>query len=415
GFFANAESTRRVLKMVDDLLAQPVEQWPMYKPGKVEHSGWTPAQQAGFRKALRDALDKSVKPSLERYRHFIKNRILPNARSDEQPGLASLPFASACYQARVRAFTTLPKNADEVHGVGLAEIERINGEMKTLGFKLFRTRKLPTILKRLRTDPALYFKSADDIQSKAKAALDKAKAKMIDVFNILPKAECVVSKIPDYEAPFTTIAYYRQPGPTGARPGQFFINVYEPQTRPKYEMEALAFHEAIPGHHLQIAIAQERAALPAFRRHMGMTAFVEGWALYTEQLADEMGMYSGDIDRMGMLSYEAWRAARLVVDTGLHAMGWSRDRAKRFMLEHTALTPNNIDNEVDRYISWPGQALAYKTGQMEIWRLRRAAEASLGDRFSIKGFHDAVLSQGAVSLPVLRQQVDAWVKATATP
>ncbi|MEM7677416.1 MAG: DUF885 domain-containing protein [Myxococcota bacterium] len=414
GLFANAESTRRVLKMVDDLLAAPLEQWPMYKPATVRHKDWTPAQQAGFRKGLRDALQKGVKPALERYRALINKRILPKARSDQEPGLSALPLADACYRARIRAFTTLSQKADEIHRIGLSEIRRINDDMKQLGAKLFVTRSLPQILKRLRTDPSLKFSSAAQIEATAEAALRKAKSRMSDAFNILPKAECIVSRIPDYEAPFTTIAYYRQPDPTGARPGQFFINVYAPKTRPKYEMEALAFHEAIPGHHLQIAIAQERAALPSFRRHMGMTAFVEGWALYTEQLADEMGMYSGDLDRMGMLSYEAWRAARLVVDTGLHAMGWSRTQAQRFMLEHTALAPNNIDNEVDRYISWPGQALAYKTGQMEIWRLRRAAQKALGQKFDLKGFHDAVLSQGAVSLPILNQQVQNWVKSQSS-
>ena len=413
GLYANAESSGRVLKMVKDLLAKPVTEWPMYAPAVAEHPEWNDDQKGGFQRGLNEALTNGVKPALERYRDFIATKVLPHARSDEQPGLAPLPFAAACYGARLRNFTTLPKTAEEIHKTGLTEIKRINSEMQKLGRKLFRTSRLSRILKKLRTDRSLYFASAQDVEAKAAAALAKAQARMGDYFGILPKADCIVSRIPDYEAPYTTIAYYRQPDPTGSRPGQFFINVYKPQTRPTYEMEALAFHEAIPGHHLQIAIAQERSELPAFRRHFGMTAFVEGWALYTEQLADEMGMYSGDLDRMGMLSYEAWRASRLVVDTGLHAMGWSRDRAKRFMLEHTALAPNNIDNEVDRYIVWPGQAVAYKTGQMEIWRLRRDAEQRLGDKFEIKGFHDAVLGQGAVSLPVLQKQVEAWVRRQA--
>ncbi len=411
GLFANAESTRRVLKMVDDQLAKPVEQWPMYAPALAEHPTWTEAQRAEFKEAMLDVLTGTIKPAIERYRAFIAETIAPNARSDDQPGLSPLPFAAECYEARLRRFTTLPKTAEEIHRTGLAEIERINGEMKKLGQKLFGTRDLPVILHRLRTDDALRFKTAADIETKANAALAKARARMSAYFGILPKANCIVSRIPAYEAPFTTIAYYRQPDPTGARPGQYFINTHAPTTRPIYEMEALSFHEAIPGHHLQIAIAQERSELPAFRRHGGMTVFVEGWALYTEQLADEMGLYSGDIDRMGMHSYEAWRAARLVVDTGLHAMGWSRVDAERFMLDHTALAANNINNEVDRYIVWPGQAVAYKTGQLEIWRLRRDAESRLGDRFDIKGFHDTVLSRGAVSLPVLQQQVEAWIQS----
>lgn len=413
GLFANAESTRRVLKMVSDQLAQPILEWPMYAPARADRPDWTPEQTDRFRHGLTETLTDGVKPALQRYHDFIDARILPRARGDDRPGLSPLPFAAACYQARIHAHTTLPKTAKELHETGLAEIERINGLMKTLGAKLFGEKTLAGLLKRLRNDRKLYFASADAIENKAKQALSRARNRIPDYFGILPQADCVVARIPAYEAPFTTIAYYRQPDPTGDRPGQYYINVYQPQTRPRFEMEALAFHESIPGHHLQIAIAQERSELPAFRRHIGLTAFVEGWALYTEQLADEMGLYSGDLDRMGMLSYEAWRAARLVVDTGLHAMGWSRAEAERFMLEHTALAPNNINNEVDRYIVWPAQALAYKTGQLEIWRLRREAERRLKDRFDIKGFHDAVLGGGSVSLPVLQRQVDAWVRSVA--
>ena len=194
----------------------------------------------------------------------------------------------------------------------------------------------------------------------------------------------------------------------GSRPGQFFINTSRPETRPRYEAEALAYHEAVPGHHLQIAIGQELPHLPLFRRHLGPTAFFEGWGLYTERLSDEMGLYTGDLDRIGVLSFDAWRAARLVVDTGMHALGWSRDRAIRFMLDHSALAPNNVANEVDRYIVLPGQALAYKTGQLELLRLRAEARERLGAAFDIRGFHDAVLGSGALALPTLRGVVEAW-------
>jgi uncharacterized protein (DUF885 family) len=228
-------------------------------------------------------------------------------------------------------------------------------------------------------------------------------------FGILPKADCIIRRVPDYEAPYTTIAYYRPPHPDGSKPGEYFVNVFEPKTRPRFQARVLALHEAIPGHHLQIAISQELPEMPAFRKHGGFTAYVEGWALYTERLGDEMGLYRDDLDRLGMLSFDAWRAGRLVVDTGIHAMGWSRDRAKAYLAEHTALALNNIDNEVDRYISWPGQALGYKLGQLEIRRLRAEAEAALGDAFSLPAFHDVVLSIGAVSLPVLRDRVAAFV------
>jgi uncharacterized protein (DUF885 family) len=210
-----------------------------------------------------------------------------------------------------------------------------------------------------------------------------------------------------HEAKDGTIAYYQQPAADGSRPGQFFINTWAPETRPRYEAESLAYHEAVPGHHLQIALAQELDALPAFRRHLGSTAFWEGWGLYTERLSDEMGLYTSDVDRIGMLSLDAWRACRLVVDTGMHALGWSRQRAIDFMVENTALAENNIVNEVDRYIVWPGQALAYKVGQLEILRLRAEAEASLGPKFEICAFHDALLGEGALGLRTLGRVVRA--------
>jgi uncharacterized protein (DUF885 family) len=412
GWFSNQESTRRVLKMAQDLLQKPVAEWAMAKPAAEPPASWPSEDRARFSAALLKVLTEAVKPALARYATFVEQELLPHSRDEAHSGVGALPFGQACYQARVQAFTTLKDGAEVHHQLGLAEIARINQEMAALGKKLFGAKDLADTLARLRTDGTLYFDSAASLEAKAESALAKARAAIPGYFGILPKAQCVVSRIPDYEAPFTTIAYYRQPAPDGSKPGEYFINLYEPQTRPRFELEALTYHESIPGHHLQIAIAQELPAVPAFLKHGGMTVFVEGWALYTEQLADEMGLYEGDLDRMGMLSFEAWRASRLVVDTGLHAMGWSRAQAKQFMLEHTALAPNNIDNEVDRYIVWPGQALAYKTGQMEIWRLRRAAEAALGERFDLKAFHDTVLGQGAVSLPVLRAQVEAWVART---
>jgi uncharacterized protein (DUF885 family) len=219
----------------------------------------------------------------------------------------------------------------------------------------------------------------------------------------------MVVEMAEHEAKHSTIAYYRPPAADGSRPGSYYINTSEPETRPRYEAEVLAFHEAVPGHHLQLAIAQELEGLPAFRRLAGPTAYIEGWGLYTERLSAEMGLFSGDMDRFGILSFDAWRACRLVVDTGLHAMGWSRDRAIRFMVEHTALAENNIANEVDRYLAMPGQALAYKLGQREILRLRDAARTALGDRFDIRGFHDVVLGQGAIGLPTLGAVVEDWI------
>jgi uncharacterized protein (DUF885 family) len=224
----------------------------------------------------------------------------------------------------------------------------------------------------------------------------------------VPHTACEVLPVPAYEEADSTIAYYREPAADGSRPGRYYVNTSAPETRPRYEAEVLAFHEAIPGHHLQIAIAQEREELPRFRRHSGPTAFAEGWALYTERLCDEMGLYSGDLDRMGMLSYDAWRAARLVVDTGIHAYGWTRDDAIDYLSANTLLAANNVENEIDRYIAWPGQALAYKLGQRELLDLRDQARARMGAGFRYPDFHDRVLENGAVPLSVLRGVIQDW-------
>ena len=298
---------------------------------------------------------------------------------------------------------------------GLDEVTRIRGELAALGARAFGTSDVAAIQERLRTDPEQFFETREDVSKKAEQALFTARANLSRFFNPHSIAACEVVPIPLHEEADTTIAYYRQPSADGKRPGTYMINTYLPETRPRYEAEALAFHEAVPGHHLQIAVAQELTGVPEFRKHQGVTAFVEGWALYTERLADEMGLYSSDVDRLGMLSYDAWRACRLVVDTGLHSMGWSRQQAIDYMKENSVLAENNIVNEVDRYLTWPGQALAYKLGQLEILRLRDEAKTRLGDRFDIKGFHDAVLGNGAVALPVLREQVEAYISSVAAP
>jgi uncharacterized protein (DUF885 family) len=261
-------------------------------------------------------------------------------------------------------------------------------------------------LRTLRSDPALYFSSRAEVESVARASLDRANAAIGHWFGRLPKAPCEVVVMPAHEEQHSTVAYYREPAADGSRPGQFYINTSAPETRPRYEAETLAFHESVPGHHLQIAIAQELDHLPAFRRFWGSTAYVEGWGLYTERLSAEMGLLSGDVDRFGVLSFDAWRASRLVVDTGIHALGWTRRAAIDFMTAHTALGSNNIANEVDRYIANPGQALAYKLGQLELLRLRSEARERQGDRFDIKAFHDAVLGQGALPLSALREVVE---------
>jgi uncharacterized protein (DUF885 family) len=411
GLYANAESVKRAIKMIEKQLADPLDEWPLMEPTKKEHKGWSEKDLSLFRTDLRIEVEANIKPALARYLSLLQTKILPHARDEAHSGLSALPNGQQCYEARIRAETTLKKTAQELHDLGMSEIKKINGEMSVLGEKLFQSKDLAVIIEKLRSDKTLFFSSPEEIQKKAESTLAAAKAKIPNYFGALPKADCVVRPIPDYEAPYTTTAYYRQPAPDGSKPGEYFVNIYDPASRPKFEAQVLAFHESIPGHHLQIAIAQELPEFPDFRKHTGPNAFVEGWALYTERLADEMGLYSSDLDRMGMLSYDAWRASRLVVDTGLHALGWTREQAVQFMLTHTALSELNIRNEVDRYLVWPAQALSYKSGQLEFWRLRRLAEKELGDKFDIKGFHDTVLQSGAVSLSIVEQLVLDWIKS----
>lgn len=406
---ANARSAALTAEMIDKQLEAPLPEWPLSRIADDLPGSWPAAERKELAATFRKVVADEIRPALDRYRRLLVEQIIPNARDAEHVGLVHLPQGRECYQAQVRYYTGLSLPPQSLHELGLEKIAEINAEMRALGEELFGTDDLAKITDRLRTDQALYFDTEEAIVAVAEEAVARARAAIPSMFGVLPKSKVVVVPIPDYEAPYTTIAYYRQPHADGSKPGEYYINTYKPEVRPRYEMEVLAYHEAIPGHHLQIAIGQERSELPAFRRHTGNTAFVEGWALYTERLADEHDLYSGKLDRMGMLSYDAWRASRLVVDTGIHHLGWTRGQAEEFMAEHTALTRDNIANEVDRYITWPGQALAYKVGQLTILELRETAKKQLGDAFDLRGFHDAVLTHGAVSLPVLKKNVAAWV------
>jgi uncharacterized protein (DUF885 family) len=409
GRVASQEQIRRALAQLDGELAKPLEELSLVTPK------WTVAPDAdpwpnrtALVAQLHAVVSTAVIPALTRLRDLYRDALLPNGRGDVE-GLASLPNADACYRAAILFHVGLPLAPQELHDLGRQEIARTDKELAELGAKVLGTKDLAATISKLRTDRELYFATREDILAAAQTSLDRAKAAIPRYFSTLPKADCIMRETPAYEAPFSTVAYYRQPHYDGSKPGEYFVNTYKPETRARFELEALTWHESIPGHHLQIAIAQELGALPAFRKLDGSTAYVEGWALYTERLADEMGLYTSDLDRLGKLSFDAWRASRLVVDTGIHSLGWTRARAEAFMHEHTALTEINISNEVDRYIGWPGQALAYKVGQLEILRLRAHAEATLGASFDLKAFHAVVLGAGAVTLPVLADRVQAWI------
>jgi len=415
GRVASAEKLRRAVEQLDHELSRPGDLWAMATPGwtkpPAQGDPWAIGERGRYARSLHDVVVAQIRPAFGRLRDFLRDQVMPKARGDKE-GLAGLPDGPACYRAAIFMHVGLVRTPEELHALGLAEIERTDREIAALGKSVLGAPDLAATVARLRDDRSLYFTSREELLAAAQKALDRAKAAVPRFFSLLPKTDCVLRETPAYEAPYSTIAYYRQPHYDGTKPGEYFVNTYKPETRPRFELEALTWHESIPGHHLQIALAQELGELPMFRKLEGSTAFVEGWALYTERLAEEMGLYSSDRDRLGKLSYDAWRGSRLVVDTGIHAMGWTRAQAEAFMRAHTALTEVNISNEVDRYIGWPGQALAYKVGQLEIFKLRGEAQAALGDKFDVKAFHATVLGAGAVTLPVLDARVRAWIEAT---
>ena len=387
----------KVSQQLDELLARPDAEWPLARPAH---------ERPEVRVELLSVIGQEIRPAFERYRTLIEAELAPRARPDDRPGLSHVVGGAEAYAKLARAHTSLDVAPDAVHAIGLEEVRRIDAEFVELGARLLRTDGLAGTLTALRTDPGLHFRTGEEIVAVAEASLARANAAIGDWFGRLPLAPCEVVVMAAHEEKHSTIAYYREPAGDGSRPGQYHINTYAPETRPRYEAETLAFHESVPGHHLQIAIAQELEQLSAFRRFGGSTAYVEGWGLYTERLSEEMGLLSGNLDRFGILSFDAWRASRLVVDTGIHAMGWTRQAAIDFMTQHTALGENNVANEVDRYIAYPAQALAYKLGQLELLGLRAEARDRQHGRFEIRRFHDVVLAEGALPLPVLRQVVE---------
>jgi uncharacterized protein (DUF885 family) len=406
---------KKALEETEEALKKPDGEWTLLHPLMVSHEDWSAVERREFADGIRSAARDSIRLALRTYSKFLGSEILPRARPDSAPGISHLEGGRECYRRLIRVHTSLDLTPEEIHEVGLREVSRINREMGSLGRKLLHTTDRRDLLRRLRTDAALYFRNRDEVEEKARSALARATSAIPKWFGTLPEVGCEVVRMGEHEEKNSTIAYYRQPAADGSRPGRYYVNTSAPETRPRYEAEVLAYHESIPGHHLQIAIAQELQGIPDFRKYSGVTAFVEGWGLYVERLADDMGLYSSDMDRIGVLSYDAWRACRLVVDTGMHAKNWTRQEAIDFMLENTALAENNITNEVDRYITWPGQALAYKVGQLEILRLRDDAKRQLGNRFDIRTFHDVLLADGAVPLEVLRQIVARYIREDRQP
>ncbi|MCH8928322.1 MAG: DUF885 domain-containing protein [Candidatus Marinimicrobia bacterium] len=365
------------------------------------------AAQANLTEAGKSAILNSVVPGYEAFLKFITEEYLPAAREDI--AASSLPDGKAFYEHRVRLFTTLDITPKEVHKIGHSEVKRIRGEMEELIRETGFEGSFQDFVQFLRTDDRFYVDSPKALMAQIALTLKLMDGQLPTLFKTLPRSPYGIKKIPDFIAPKTTTAYYNSPAGDGSKAGFYFVNTYDLRSRPTYEIEALSFHEAVPGHHLQIALQQEMENIPEFRKYASFTAFVEGWALYSERLGLEVGFYEDPYSDFGRLTYEMWRALRLVVDTGMHYFGWSRQKAIDYMAENSALTMHNITTEIDRYISWPGQALGYKMGELKIRELRAYSKEKLGDKFDVREFHEVVLGSGAVPMNVLEANVTDWV------
>ncbi|HLJ89200.1 MAG TPA: DUF885 domain-containing protein [Candidatus Angelobacter sp.] len=402
----------RLPAQIDKQIVSDPEQSGFYKPFKSFPKNIPSVDQQRLRTEAQQAIQQQVVPAFKKFKQFFVSEYLPACF--DQVGAWQLPHGGELYAFFVRDFTTTNLTPEQVHETGLHEVERIRGEMEKVmqqaGFKGSREE----FFKFLRTDPQFFYKTPEELFTAYEAVAKSIDPNLVKVFRTLPRLPYGVEAIPAAFAPDTTTAYYRQGAADGSRAGTYFVNLYKPETRPKWEMMALTLHESVPGHHLQLARAQEMGEQPMFRRFAGYTAFVEGWGLYAESLGDDMGMYKDPYSKFGQLTYEMWRAVRLVVDTGMHAKHWTREQAIRYFMDNAPKQELDITNEIDRYIAWPGQALAYKTGELKIKELRARARRELGDGFDLKEFHDVVLGSGAVPLDILENNVNGWIAYRST-
>ena len=379
----------------------------MYQPFRKLPNDFSDEEAAVLREKAKVAIKEGVVAGYKDFLGFMQEEYLPAARTTI--AASALPNGREYYRWCVRHHTTLDLAPEQIHQIGLNEVKRIREEMATIMKRVEFEGSFEEFVAYLRTDEKFYAKTPEDLLQFVALILKRIDGKLPKLFRKLPRTPYGLIEIPSYIAPQTTAAYYMQPSGDGSRAGFYYINTYDLKSRPLYGMEALSLHEAVPGHHLQLALQQELTDIPEFRRFMHVTAFIEGWALYAERLGLEMGFFEDPYQDFGRLNYEIWRACRLVVDTGIHQLGWTREQAIEFMAKNSALSMLDIRNEVDRYIAWPGQALAYKMGELKIRELRQRAEKRLGKGFDIREFHDVVLRNGAVPLTILEKQIDDWL------
>jgi prolyl oligopeptidase len=402
---------RIIMERLPDQIAKQIVEFPadspFFKPFANLPESFSPTERERLRAAATEIIEETVLPAYRKLERYFNDKYLPATR--DSIGLSELPNGSAWYELRARSYTTTRLTPDEIHRIGLDEVKRIRDEMMGIIEEVGFDGTFQEFLAHLRTDPQFYFDNPDDLYQEYLATSKRIDPELVKLFGKLPRMPYGVKPIPDAIAPDTTTAYYSRPAADGSRAGIYWVNLYKPEVRPKYEIEVLSVHEAMPGHHLQIALQQELGDVPMFRRFMGFTAFVEGWGLYSERLGYDLGLYQDPYSRFGQLTYDMWRAVRLVVDTGMHYKGWTRQQAIDFFKDNAAKTEHDIVNEIDRYILWPGQALAYKIGQLKILQLRERAEVELGDKFDIRAFHDELLGAGALPLDLLEQRMDRWM------
>jgi len=397
----------RVPAQIDKQITADAESNPFYVPFKTFPKDISEAEQTRLKTAAKDAITAKIIPSYRKLKEFFTSEYLPASYKDV--GIWQRPDGAEYYAFLARSYTTTNMTPQQIHEKGLSEVARIRAEMEKIKTQVGFKGTLQEFFQHLRTDEKFFYKTPAELLNAYRAMSKEIDPNLTKVFRTMPRSPYGVIPIPDKIAPDTTTAYYNSPAADGSRPGYYYVNLYKPEVRPKWEMMALSLHEAVPGHHFQLALQQELGEVPNFRKFGGYTAFIEGWGLYAESLGEDMGLYNDPYNKFGQLTYEMWRAVRLVVDTGIHQLKWDRQKAIDFFKDNAAKTEQDIVNEIDRYISDPGQALAYKIGELKFKELRAKSKNALGDKFDIKEFHDIVLLSGALPLDILEKNVDEWI------